>query len=180
MKILKRILIGLLSFVLVVFSAAFFVYSGFGKRPSEVKAVAHRGYSIEAPENTLPAYRLAKEKGFNYGECDVAFTKDGVAILLHDSSIDRTSNGEGRIENLTYEEVLQYDFGSWFSEDYAGLKIPTFEEFLDVCKEINLNPYIELKSSGGYTKEQIVSLVEMVEQKGMSKVSTWISFKYDY
>ena len=178
--ILKKIIIGLLSFVCVVGLAVFFVYGGVGIRPNDIKAIAHRGYSIEAPENTLPAYRLAKEKGFNYGECDVAFTKDGVAVLLHDSSIDRTSDGEGRIENLTYEELLQYDFGSWFSEEYAGLKIPTFEQFLDVCKEIDLKPYIELKSSGSYTKEQITSLVDMVEEKGMSEVSTWISFKYDY
>ena len=180
MKIIKKILIGLLTLVVVVFAAAFFTYSGIGKRPEEVKAVAHRGYSTEAPENTLPAYRLAKEKGFGYGECDVAFTKDGVAVLLHDSSIDRTSDGTGKISDLTYDELLQYDFGSWFGEEYVGLKIPTFEQFLDVCKEIDLKPYIELKSSGSYTKEQITSLVDMVEEKGMSEVSTWISFKYDY
>lgn len=179
MKVLKRVLLALL-FVFVLFSGVFFLYSGFGKRPDEIKSIAHRGYSIEAPENTLPAYRLAKEKGFDYGECDVAFTKDGVAVLLHDSSIDRTSNGEGEIVDLTYEELLQYDFGSWFSNDYGGLKIPTFEEFLDLCKDINLKPYIELKASGSYTKEQITSLVHMVEEKGMEEISTWISFNYDY
>ena len=180
MKILKKILIGLLSVVLVVFSAAFFVYSGFGKRPEEVKAIAHRGYSIGAPENTLPAYTMAKEKGFNYAECDVSFTKDGVAVLLHDSTIDRTSDGEGRIENLTYEEVLQYDFGSWFSEEYKGLKIPTFIEFIDLCKKINLHPYIELKSNGNYTQDQITNLVNIIEEKEMKGKVTWISFDYDY
>lgn len=180
MKVLKRILIILVLLVFISFSGIFFVYSGFGKRNDEIKSVAHRGYSIMAPENTLPAYRLAKEKGFDYGECDVAFTKDGVAVLLHDSSIDRTSNGKGKISDFTYNELLQYDFGSWFSEDYKGLKIPTFEEFLMLCKEISLKPYIELKASNSYTKEQITSLVHMVEAKGMSEISTWISFNYDY
>lgn len=180
MKIMKKILISLLTLVVVVFAAAFFVYSGFGKRPEEIKAIAHRGYSIEAPENTLPAFRLAKEKGFKYVECDVAFTKDGMAVLLHDSSIDRTSDGEGRIADITYEELLRYDFGSWFSEEYAGLKITAFYEFIDLCKELNLHPYIELKSSGGYTKEQIQELVNLVEFKGMKGKVTWISFKYDY
>lgn len=68
-----------------------------------VLAVNHRGYSKDAPENTIPAYIMSKQKGFNYVECDVAFTKDGVAVLLHDSTIDRTSNGSGSISSMTYE-----------------------------------------------------------------------------
>lgn len=180
MKFFKGIIIGLVSIVCVALLGVFFVYGGVGSRPNDIKAIAHRGYSKEAPENTLPAYRLAKEKGFKYAECDVAFTKDGVAVLLHDSSIDRTSNGEGRLSDLTYAEVLQYDFGSWFSDKYVDLKIPTFEQFIDLCKEIELHPYIELKSSGDYTKEQIVSLVNLVEEKDMTDGVTWISFKYDY
>lgn len=178
MKIIKKIQIGLLSIVVVAVATGFYVYSGFGKRPEDIKAIAHRGYSTEAPENTLPAFRLAKEKGFDYVECDVVFTSDNVPVLLHDSSIDRTSNGKGRIENLTYEEVSQYDFGSWFSEDYKGVKIPTFDEFLKLCKEIELHPYIELK--GSYTKEQINVLVADVEENGMKGKVSWISFDYDY
>ena len=132
-KIIKTILISLTAIVVLAVAAGFYTYSGFGKRPDEIKAVAHRGYSTEAPENTLPAFRLAKENGFDYVECDVVFTSDNVPVLLHDSSIDRTSNGEGKISSLTYEEVSQYDFGSWFSEEYAGVKIPTFDEFLKLC-----------------------------------------------
>ena len=177
-KILKIISLSLLTIVIVAVAAGFYVYSGIGKRPEEIKAVAHRGYSTEAPENTLAAFRLAKEKGFDYVECDVVFTSDNVPVLLHDSSIDRTSNGEGKISSLTYEEVSQYDFGSWFSEEYAGVKIPTFDEFLTLCKEIELHPYIELK--GSYTQEQINSLVADVEENGMKGNVTWISFDYDY
>ena len=141
-----------------------------------VKAVNHRGYSTEAPENTIPAYILSKKKGFKYVEADVSFTKDGVAVLLHDSTVDRTSNGFGNINNLTYSEVLMYDFGSWKNSKYIGTKIPTFEEFIMTCKAIGLHPYIELKSSEGYTQEQITSIVNMVEICGMKGKVTYISF----
>ncbi len=146
----------------------------------EIKCIAHRGYSATAPENTLPAYILAKELGFNYAECDVAFTKDGVAVLLHDKTIDRTSNGSGAIAELNYEELLQYDFGSWKNSKYAGTKIPTFEEFIALCKEIGLHPYIEIKNDGTYTQEQVKSLVDTVEKYGMEDNCTWISFNLTY
>jgi glycerophosphoryl diester phosphodiesterase len=141
-----------------------------------VKAVNHRGFSTEAPENTIPAYILSKKKGFTYVECDVSFTKDGVAVLLHDGTIDRTSDGTGSISDLNYVDAYQYDFGSWKSEAYAGTKIPTFKEFVILCRNLGLHPYIELKSNGSYTKEQIHSLVDMVEACGMKGKVTWISF----
>lgn len=141
-----------------------------------VKAINHRGYNSVAPENTLPAYVLSKKKGYNYAEADISFTSDGVAVLLHDSTIDRTSNGTGSISSMTYAEVSAYDFGSWKSEDYAGTKIPTFEEFILLCKNIMLHPYIELKSNGAYTEAQIQGLVDIVKQHGMAGKVTWISF----
>lgn len=142
----------------------------------DILAVNHRGYSKEAPENTIPAYILSKQKGYNYVECDVSFTADGVAVLLHDETIDRTSNGSGNISQLTYNQVLQYDFGSWFSTKYTGTRIPTFSEFIKYCKGLGLHPYIELKSNGGYTREQIGSIVNEVELCGMKDRVTYISF----
>ena len=146
----------------------------------EIKCIAHRGYSTTAPENTLPAYILARELGFLYAECDVAFTKDGVAVLLHDATIDRTSNGSGSLSELTYEELLQYDFGSWKNSKYAGTKIPTFEEFIALCSEIGLHPYIEIKNDTTYTQNEIQSLVNIVKAYGMEDNCTWISFSLDY
>lgn len=146
----------------------------------EIKSIAHRGFSNTAPENTLPAYILAKELGFLYAECDVAFTKDGIAVLLHDATIDRTSDGSGNVAELTYEELLQYDFGSWKNSKYAGTKIPTFEEFIALCKEIGLHPYIEIKNDATYTQEQVKSLVDIVEKYGMEDNCTWISFNITY
>jgi glycerophosphoryl diester phosphodiesterase len=144
-----------------------------GLNYSPVKSIAHRGFSTIAPENTLSAFRLAKKNGFKYVECDVSFTSDDVAVLLHDSTIDRTSNGTGNIANMTFESVRALDFGSWKSEEYAGEKIPTFEEFIVLCKHIGVHPYIELKSG---TANQIKSLVDTVKRHGMKNEVTWISF----
>lgn len=142
-----------------------------------VKAVNHRGYNTEAPENTLAAFRLSKKKGFTHVECDVSFTSDGVAVLLHDSTIDRTSNGTGAISSMTFEEVRALDFGSWKSEKYAGEQIPTFDEFVALCKRLGLHPYIELKTG---TETQIKGLVEVVKRYGMKGNVTWISFNSAY
>lgn len=142
-----------------------------------VKGVAHRGLSTDAPENTLSAYRLAKKRGFKYVECDVSFTSDGYAVLLHDGTVDRTSNGTGNIANLTLAAVRALDFGSWKSEKYAGEKIPTFEEFIALCKHLGLHPYIELKAG---TEEQIRNLATTVKRYGMKGEVTWISFNPTY
>lgn len=145
-----------------------------------VHSVNHRGYSASAPENTIPAYIKSKEMGFTYVEADVSFTSDGVAVLLHDSTIARTSNGSGSISAMTYAEASKYDYGSWKSTAYTGTRIPTFEEFIILCKRIGLHPYIELKQHGAYTQEQIQSLVSMVKNCGMAGKVTWISFAPSY
>lgn len=145
-----------------------------------IKAVNHRGYSYEAPENTIPAYILSKKKGFTYVGGDISFTKDSVAVLLHDATIDRTSNGSGNITALNYQEVLQYDFGSWFSPEYAGVRIATFKEWIMLCKNLGLHPYIELKSAGEYTQAQITQVVGEVEECGMRGKVTYISFSDTY
>ena len=142
-------------------------------RDVNVRSIAHRGASSYAPENTLPAFQLAKELGFSCVETDIRFTRDGIPVCLHDGSIDRTSNGTGDLGNLTLEEVRQYDFGAWKDSRYAGTVIPTFEEFLLLCKNIGLHPYIEMKEG---TSEQVRNLVDTVNNYGMKGKVTWISF----
>lgn len=151
-----------------------------GNYDLNVKGIAHRGYSTVAPENTLPAYKLAKKMGFKYVECDVAFTSDGVPVLLHDSTIDRTSNGSGSLSSLTYAQARTYDFGSWKSSAYAGTLIPSFEEFIQLCKNLALHPYIEIKTAETYTEAQIQSLADTVRQYGMEGKVTWISGSATY
>lgn len=142
-----------------------------------VKGIAHRGFSSVAPENTLPAYQLAKTNGFFYVETDVQFTSDNVPVLLHDNTIDATSDGTGAISSMTFEQVRQYDFGSWKSATYAGTKIPSFEEFMILCRDIVLHPYIELKAAGT-TQAQANMLMDIVDSVGMTGKVTWISFYY--
>ncbi len=141
---------------------------------SDINSIAHRGYSTVAPENTLSAYRLAAQNGFTMVECDVQFTSDGVPVLLHDSTIDRTSNGSGNIEKMTFEQARSYEYGGWKSSVYYGEQIPSFSEFIDLCKELNLHPYIEIK--GELSAEYAKVLVDIVTEKGMLDNVTWISF----
>ena len=145
-------------------------------RDGNVRSIAHRGLSAEAPENTLPAFRLAAERGFSSVETDIYFSRDNVPVCIHDGSIDRTSNGSGNVADMTLEELRQCDFGSWKGKEFAGTKIPTFEEFLSLCKNLSLHPCIELKTG---TAEQIRQLVDTVNRYGMRGRVSWISFSPD-
>jgi glycerophosphoryl diester phosphodiesterase len=92
--------------------------------------IAHRGASAYAPENTLSAFRLALELGADALEVDVKLTRDRIAILMHDSSLARTTNGTGQVSNLNYADILQLEAGGWFDQKYAGESIPTLEGLL--------------------------------------------------
>jgi len=146
-----------------------------------LKSIAHRGYNLIAPENTIPSYELAKNQGFNYVEADVRFTSDGVPVLLHDPTINRTarmSDGSEianpiNIVDITYEQALSYDFGIWKGNEYADTKIPTFEEFLLFCQNNNLNPYIDVQMSG-LTEIQAKTLVDLTKKYKLNDI-TWIS-----
>lgn len=145
-----------------------------------IRSINHRGYQTIAPENTIPAFKLSKKMGFDCVESDVRFTSDGVAVMLHNASINNTArNADGtsisgtvNIASITYEQALTYDFGIWKSSDYAGTKIPTFEQFISLCKNIGLHPYIELKVG---TQAQIEGLVDIVHSYGMEHEVTWAS-----
>ena len=145
-------------------------------------SVGHRGW-YKAPENTLAAYRESYNHGFKYVECDVQFTKDGVAVLLHDDTIDRTSNGSGTLSQMTYAELLQYDFSYDDSDTvndfsaYRGEKIPTFVEFIALCKELGLHPYIEIK--GTMTDAEAQALIKIVADAGMLDGVSWLGFSGD-
>ena len=96
--------------------------------------VGHRGFPHVAPQNTLSSFRAAIAAGADGVETDVQLTKDGEMVIHHDYSIDTTSNGHGRIDTMTFEEVRGYDFGIRRGEQFKGEKIPTFTEFLDTVQ----------------------------------------------
>lgn len=93
---------------------------------------AHRGYNKAAPENTLPAFALAVSMGAQEIELDLWPNKDGDLVVCHDSSVTRTSDGKGLISEMTTKEIKALDAGGWFSPVYKGIKMPLFEEVLDL------------------------------------------------
>ena len=142
---------------------------------SFIRVTIHRGKTSVAPENTIPAYEEAVKDGYNSVETDVQFTSDGIPVLLHDNTIDRTSNGTGTLTSMTYEEVSQYDFGSWKNTEYTGTKIPTLDEFIFFCKKKGIHPYVELKNSG-LTQNQAKIVINICKKYNMLNYVTFISF----
>lgn len=138
-----------------------------------IRSINHRGYNTVAPENTLAAFRLSRKMGFDTVETDVAFTADGVAVLLHDDSVDRTSNGSGKIGELTFDAVRALDFGSWKGDAYAGEKIPTFAEFLALCRKLGLKAYVDIKAPA--TREQVEGLVAAAKRYALQDKISWIT-----
>ena len=112
------------------------------------KIFAHRGSKGTHPENTLASFKEAVRVGSDGIELDVHLTKDGHLVVIHDETVDRTTNGNGEIRNLTLAEIKAMDAGSWFHNKYAGEKIPTLEEVLLLLTELGFNGQlnIELKT----------------------------------
>lgn len=109
--------------------------------------IAHRGASAYAPENTLAAFSKAIEQGADGIELDVHLTKDGQVAVIHDGTVNRTSNEKGRIMDMTLAEAKEFDFGSWFSKEYKDEKIPSLNEVLELLKDWDGILNVELKSS---------------------------------
>jgi glycerophosphoryl diester phosphodiesterase len=147
--------------------------------------VAHRGASAYAPEHTIASYRLALEQGADFVEQDLAVTKDGVLICLHDPTLDRTTNVEevfpdrssivtwegktvrGWLANdFTLEEIKRLDAGSWFDKKFAGEKIPTFQEAIDLVKgKAGMYPELKAPEIYGGRKVDFSSMVAEILRK---------------
>ncbi|KXU47013.1 MAG: glycerophosphodiester phosphodiesterase [Longibaculum muris] len=108
-----------------------------------MKNLAHRGYSVKYPENTMEAFIKAYEKGFDGVETDVHLTKDGVLVLIHDEKINRTSTGKGYVKDLTIQELRQYNY---CYKSYGHYDIPTLEELLRFIQDKDFIVNIELKT----------------------------------
>lgn len=113
----------------------------------KVQIQGHRGACGYAPENTLPSFQMALKMGADGIECDIHLTSDGRFVVCHDDTVDRTSDGRGKINEMPLGEFKSYDFGKKFDASYKGTPAPTLEEMLDVVK--NMNPVnIEIKEFG--------------------------------
>jgi glycerophosphoryl diester phosphodiesterase len=123
--------------------------------------IAHRGNSGVAPANTLIAIRQAIELGVDMIEIDVNLTRDGVPVLIHDESVEHTTNGKGSVSSFTLAELKQLDAGSWKSKQFAGERIPTLAESLDVAKG-RVHLAVDLKD-----ERAIPEMVKVIQRVGM-------------
>lgn len=120
--------------------------------------IAHRGAGKQAPENTLAAFRLGAQHGWRMFECDAKLSADGVPFLLHDSTLERTTNGHGLAGGRRWSELAQLDAGSWHSRAYAGEPIPTLENLARWCLMNRHHLDIEIKPTPG-TEERTGQVV---------------------
>jgi len=127
---------------------------------AQTKACAHRGDMAVAPENTLPAIQLAVDKGAAMIEFDVRRTADGHLVLMHDSTVDRTTDGTGPIEEMDLESVRKLDAGSWFSPDFVGVQAPTLEEALAIIPRTILCN-VHLKGDADLGRDVALALKKM-------------------
>jgi len=117
------------------------------------KLVAHRGGGSLAPENTLAAIRLGQSLGYTAAEFDVKLTRDGVAMLLHDATLDRTTSGKGQAGVLDWAALAVLDAGGWHSAEYRGEAIARFDEAAKLLKSKGTIAHVEIKPVPGTDKE---------------------------
>ena len=140
--------------------------------------IAHRGASSYAPENTFAAYDKALAMGVNHVELDVHLTRDGQIVVIHDDTLDRTTNGHGRVADFTLEELRALDAGSWFGPEYEGEQIRSLGETLERYKG-RLHFHIEIKQreiAGGLARRTI----DMVRGYGLTNSVTITSFSKEW
>lgn len=120
--------------------------------------IAHRGASAERPECTLAAIRRAVEVGATAVEVDVRTSQDGKLFILHDATLDRTTNGKGPAGDLTLAQLQQLDAGSWFGRDYRGEQIPSLKEVAIACRG-KVDLLLDLKEQGDEYDRQVMDVV---------------------
>ncbi|MFD5437472.1 glycerophosphodiester phosphodiesterase family protein [Kitasatospora sp. NPDC127067] len=138
---------------------------------------AHRGASSAAPENTLVSDEIARRGGAEWIENDVQPSKDGVPYVLHDDTVDRTTDGKGRIRDLTAAQLDTLDAGSWFGPVYAGARIPTLAAQLEDLRTRGGNLLLEIK--GKHSRDEVARIVQEVRDQRMTDRVFVQSFEVD-
>jgi len=139
--------------------------------------VAHRGYSAVAPENTLPAFAAATRAGATYVEFDVRTSADGVPVVIHDRTLERTTTGFGPVWEQPIDALLALDAGAWFSPAHTGVRIPTLTETLSLLAPAETALLLEIKPPT--TLEQVKAIVEQVHDHGLESRTVVQSFDPD-
>lgn len=122
--------------------------------------IAHRGASAVAPENTLAAVERAAQLGAHWVETDVRLTADGGLVMIHDATLERTTNGTGAVAHAALADILALDAGSWFSPDFAGEAVPDLENFLRCVLDCDLGLQLELKANYGREEDLVAAVID--------------------
>ena len=138
--------------------------------------IGHRGASGHAPENTLAAFKKAIALGATFIETDLQLSRDARFVAIHDDTLDRTTNGQGKVHDQTLAALRRFDAGSWFGSDYTGERIPTLEEILEFSKKNDIVFYLELKPSGSWGGEH--ALIGALRESGEVARVVVISFDH--
>ncbi|RZU03657.1 glycerophosphoryl diester phosphodiesterase [Kribbella rubisoli] len=133
---------------------------------TQLRIWAHRGNSSAAPENTAASDEAARRAGAEWIENDVRTTKDGVPVVMHDETVDRTTDGTGPIQSLTAAEVAELDAGSWFAPAFAGQRVRTLGAQLDGLKTRGGNLLLEIK--GEHARSSVVRIVQEIQVHRMN------------
>jgi glycerophosphoryl diester phosphodiesterase len=136
--------------------------------------IAHRGASGYTPENTLAAFRRAVAMGVTFIETDLQLSRDARFVAVHDPTVNRTTNGQGKVHDLTLADLRKLDAGSWFGSEFAGERIPTLEEILEFAKKHDVVFYLELKPAGSWGGEH--ALISALRESGEIARTVVISF----
>src|SRR6267143_1876319 len=136
--------------------------------------IAHRGASGNAPENTMAAFRKALALGATFIETDLQLSRDARFVAIHDATVNRTTNGQGAVHDMTLAELRRLDAGSWFGSEFAGERIPTLEEILQFSKKNDVVFYMELKPDGSWGGEH--AFVGALRESGEIPRAVVISF----
>ena len=144
-----------------------------------MRVAGHRGHSAGAPENTLASFRLARELGGPGVTCetDLALTSDGEFILIHDETVDRTTDGHGLVRNMTYSEIAALDAGRWFSPQFAGERVPRLRDALHLSRELGIIYQLELKM---YDRDAVIfpKLRALIDELGCADLLQFSSFDF--
>ncbi|UOF90941.1 glycerophosphodiester phosphodiesterase [Fodinisporobacter ferrooxydans] len=141
--------------------------------------IAHRGWSGLAPENTLAAFKKTMDTPkIDMIELDVQLSRDGIPVVIHDYTLERTTNGSGDVSSFTLQELKRLDAGSWFSESFADERIPTLEEVFQLVKG-NKRLNIEIKRAGDRSSGIEQTIADLVRAYNMESSVIVTSFNHE-
>lgn len=145
--------------------------------PAKAEIIAHRGFSGIAPENTRAAFEEALAWSVDGLEWDLHVSADGVPVVIHDATVDRTTDGSGLVREMTLEELKQLDAGSWFGPEFRGERIPTLEEALEIARGRVARVYSEIKECP--TAEAMARIIEDLRAHGFGDACVVISLDWE-